>query len=371
MISESPSFASKGRPDLEEFLSALDGFLNKQSSSTELTYLKFLGIFCRSIGAGEGHLLRGTDDNQLQSVISFGMGKDFDQEFNKASGEAGLPDRQAGLPDRQAGLPDRQAGQAGGSLSPLDLAFRQKEVMAIIDLTKDPDIPPWFLNIMKRNKFNSLVAVPLLGQKKTIGVLCAYYHDVCLFDQGTMDHLYMIGRMVGVATEKDFTGASEMLASQKTNEIDEFLKMVTTKSLTKLQLFGSLAKFAQTALESEVAICGPLRKMNNKLSFTVAAGAGISPNLISQRYNLPPLLEKSLLKANSRNAIFSAPKKDWGELKTMIEGNLLHGIGKTILWQNKIIGGIIGWRSGPTAFGESDNIMLNRLALIAALALNK
>jgi hypothetical protein len=70
---------STSRPDLDEFLSALGGFLDKQTSPQDPSYLRFLSMFCRSVGAAEGHFLR-TEGRILSSAVSFGLGRTFDEE---------------------------------------------------------------------------------------------------------------------------------------------------------------------------------------------------------------------------------------------------------------------------------------------------
>jgi len=264
--------SSPSRPDLDEFLGALGGFLEKPSTTGDPSNLRFLSMFCRSIGASEGHFLRRNEFGNLSSINSVGVPKDFDQKFNT------------------------DHLNASNEPSPLDEAFQQKEVIAIVELKKEKNIPPWFMKIMNDHGFNSLVAVPLIGSKEPVGILCAYYHDVCLFDQNTMDHLMTIGRMVGSATEKTIGAERAVSLGAKDKVSDEFLKVLTTRQFSKAQVYDLLAKFAGKALSLGGVVCGPIRRNNEGLTMTVAGGYKISSSLISTRIVLPPFIGKSLMK---------------------------------------------------------------------------
>jgi len=337
---------SAARPDLEEFLSALDGFLHKPVSPSDPSYFKFLGTFCRSIGARDGHMLMKNKNNQLESVISFGMGKTFDADFNKAVNPNDPQD------------------------TPLMAALKQKEVMAVVDLNKETEIPSWYRKILKTNDISSMVAVPLIGKSDSLGVLCAYYHDVCLFDRGTVDHLQMIGRMVGSALEQD--AGSQALSDQKEKKSfeDDFLKILLSKPHRKLELYSLAAKAGGGAVAATSVITGPIRKSVEGLSITVAAGLSVPTSAISQRILLPKFIEASLLKHGSSKIIPATKASQWGKMGSFLRGVTAYPLASPILWHGRISGALICWRVKGPGFQPSDAILLSRVAGIASLALN-
>lgn len=341
---DSTSLFSSTRPDLEEFLSALGGFLDKKTAPGDSSYLRFLEIFCRSVGAGEGHLLRARSEAGLQSDISFGIGDNFDRDFNTAH------------------------AAASAAPCPLDEAFRQKRVVAIVDLEKAEGLPPWFMNLMRKYRFQSLVAVPLLGQQNPVGILCAYYHDVCLFDQGTLDHLMMIGRMVGGATEKSSQDVA--VASPAVDKsTDEFLLDLTSKPFTKIQMFDALTRAIASSVEVGGLVAGPVQKTNDGLAMVVAAGSGVPAAVLSRRFILPAFLEKLLLQGWAQTGSSPVRRDQWGSLKPLIHGNSLRTVSASMIVQNKIHGAIVGWRHTETPFTEADRVLLERLSRIASVAL--
>jgi len=346
---ESNPFEHAARPDLEEFLSALDGFLvtqKDQKATSDLSYFKFLGIFCRSIGAREGHFVRSGSGN-LQSIFSFGMGAEFDKEFN-----ASVP-------------PGPHA------LCPLETALKQKEVIAVVDLSKDPDIPEWFMNIMKRRNFGSLVAVPILGRKDPTGVMCAYYHDICLFDQGILDHLMMIGRLVGAATEME--SASKPTKPEGLEILDQieghYLQWLTTKSNDKLDVCMTVCKLAHTFLEATGVVCGLVHQTGGEMSLTIIGLSGIDGKLLSQRFLIPAQIKASFL-SDKKGGIISMQENDWQGFRTFITYHAPHGLVKPLIWQGQLSGAILAWRSQAIPFGPLHEKGLERLAFLTALALN-
>ncbi len=338
------------RPDLEEFLSALDGFLDKPATTPQdPTYLRFLEIFCRSIGATEGHLLAVHQGN-LSSVISIGLGDKFSRDFNAA----------------------RAAGNRAAC--PLDRAFFEKKVVAIVELKKATGLPAWFLNVMDRCGFHSLLAVPLLAHTQAVGVLCAYYHDACLFDQGTLDRMMVIGRMVGSAVEKSMAAANP---SDEGKAVDEFLSYLSSKPFTRIHVYAQLARIAGPALNLSGALCGPVRKTHDEHALTVNGIHGVPAAAISNRYVLPPLLEKKILtsrwpasaKAPAGKPPFSSPK-DWGSLATLIQGSVSGIACESLFWQNRFLGAFVGWRLTGGPITSREESLLVRLGGLASLAIS-
>ena len=341
---EKNSVSQSDRPDLDEFLSALGGFLEKPAAPNDPGYLRFLEIFSRSVGASEGHLLRFMGANGLESVISFGMKGDFNEEYNETRAHAGpLP-------------------------APLDEAARLREAVAIVDLQKEKGVSPWFMKMMERHGFQSLVAVPLLGQSQTVGVFCAYYHDVCLFDRHTLDHLMMIGRMVGIATERSVQIGQGKPSQQRDEIIDRFLLMTISKPLSKLQIFQLLSTSAADGFQGMV--CGPSRRINDRLELSVAAGLGVPASTVSGRFVLSASLEKCVVNGMEGDVIPVFKRDQCGDLKSLMNGDSVKVFCSPITWQKKIQGAVIGWKPADASFETGEVLFLNRLCRLASLALN-
>jgi len=334
------------RPDLDEFLGALSGFVGKKNNlPQDPSYFRFLEIFCRSVGSSEGHLLQNADGKGLRSVVSCGVPKDFDKQFN-----------------------DLMAAAHGGELSPLDRAFRDQQVGAVVELKRDAAMPGWFSDFADRFRFKALVAVPLIGQTRPIGVLCAYYRDVCLFDQGTLDRLIPIGRMVGTAMENSAAGPMELNAPADA-ATDAYLALLTAQAQTQNHIFEALTKVATKALLPSGLICGPLRMAAKDLLLTVADGAGVSPAALSQRFAVPPVLAQPLL--IGRGSMRQSPvlAGALGAFQTLIPGRSVSTVCRPIIWKKQPQAAVIAWRAEKKPFTESEEILLARLAAISSLAL--
>ncbi len=336
---------SVDRPDLDEFLSALNGFLEKQTTPQDPSYLRFLEIFCRSVGSSEGHLLKINTAGQLESVLAYGLPEGFTTDFNKAKETETKP-------------------------CPLDHAFQKEEVVALVELKPGPLVPEWFLKLMTQYDYKSLVAVPLLGHNHPVGILCAYYHDFCLFDQGTLDRLMGIGRMVGAATEKSEVAGQAALNHVQDKTMDEFLHFLISKSFGKLDVFTKLKQMVMKAFSPGGLICGSLRMTNGALALTVVEGENVPTSLISRRLVLPPLLQKKLLSGKWVKNPTALPRAEWGELESIFPGASPHLLCEPLLWQGKMQGAVVVWRSDELDFSEQDQVLLQRLASISALALN-
>ena len=258
------------RPDLDEFLSALNGFLDKPSSGVtsssaapgakDPSHLRFLEIFLRSVGSSEGHLLHATDQDGLRSATTFGIRPTFEKEFNELMSKK-----------------DRD-------LTPLDAAYRDQQVVAVVEVKRGLGILPEFLELMARYDFKALIAVPLMGQRRAVGLLCAYYRDVCLFDRNTMDRLMTIGRMVGAATEKSVAAGRMASLDEHEKAVDDYLAAITRDPLTRVHVYELLAHATAKALHSSGLMCGPLHMDEKSLSLTVSDGAGIPASAIGQRF---------------------------------------------------------------------------------------
>ncbi len=334
------------RPDLEEFLSALNGFLSKQTTPGDPSNLKFLEIFFRSVKANKGHLLKITEGGILNSVVSYGMGKTFDQEFNSAHA--------------------RSLGQP----SPLDAAFKDQDVVAIVDLTKNSSVPSWFANLMKRYGFTSMVAVPLMGTNQPVGILCAYYEDVCLFDRATMGHLLMIGRMVGGATEQSLVANKAESHEKKEKVMDQFLTAIIGSTLSTPQVFSLLSKMVWEAMDVAGVICGLVQKTPAGLNLALLSGQGVPLSAISRNYILPRFITLEISRQEEKLLSSALALNEWGSLISLINAPSSVCLCKGIVWQNKIEGGVIAWRAPGPAFDDDDNLVLKRLVSLTAMALH-
>jgi len=335
------------RPDLEEFLSALDGFLGVAPATTAKEApadLRFLEIFCRSVGAGMGHMLI-QNASGLKSVMSFGFRSKFDDEFNAV-----------------------HSVSAAASPCPLDQAFLQKKVIAIIDLERAKQkLPDWFTEIMNRHKFQSLVAVPLLGPTSAMGILCAYYQDVCLFDQGTLDRLTVMGRMVGAAMEKASQPAPPPDVREKAT--DAFLTFLNAQPFTKIQIFGFLTKVLLQCLRADGLISGPVKKADGEFVITIVSGAGIPGSEISGRFVLPPFLMPALVPDPWPNNAREIKASDLGDFRRLISGDSAMSICYPLFSSNKLQGAVIAWREKGPAFSEAESALLSRMGAVASLGL--
>lgn len=346
MDSDSEDISLYDRPDLEEFLSALDGFLDKKSLAENPGLLRFLEVFCRSIGANEGHFLRPAEQGGLQSLVSFGMKDTFNDEFNKA--------------------------QAAGANEPslMEETFRRREVVAVTDLQKMPNVPSWFRQLMNQNNFMSLVAVPLLGQARPVGIFCAYYHDVCLFDQHSLDHMMMIGRMVGAAIERSSGAGQPESQERREKALDRFLETVTDEGGPPVRVFQLLAEAVSESLQLKGALCGPLRINDNMLVLTVAAGKNIPESAVSKRFVVPPLVAKRMTGENPGEEALPVGKEDMGELRDIIQETPIRPVACPIFKEKKLSGAVVGWRDPATPLQKEEGIFLSRLCRIASLALH-
>lgn len=331
---------------MDEFLSALSGFLGKQALPSDPGQLRFLEIFFRTVKSDKGHLLKVSETGQLTSVVSTGLGTQFDEDFNRAH------------------------ASADNEPCPLDIAFREREPIAIVDLSRDPDIPGWFSELMKKYKFASLVAVPLLGESKPVGILCAYYQDVCLFDRATLGHLMMIGRMVGSASEKSLVAQKAISHDQKEKYADQFLRILISKSFSKIQVYSMLAKIASEALPVTGLICGSLVKSNQNLAMTVLGGSGIPASVLSTQAPLPVFLTTRFITSSNLPEGEPRSERDWGPLSQLVNSSLSVDLVRPLQWQNNVEGAVVAWRNGPQKFDPEEISLLTRLCDIASLALH-
>lgn len=334
------------RPDLDEFLGALSGFVSKKNSlPQDPSYTRFLEIFCRSVGSSEGHLLQYVDGQGLRSVVSCGISKEFDKQYNQAV-----------------------SAVKNGELSPIDRAFRDQQVGAVVELKREAGVPPWFFDFMEKFRFKALVALPLIGQTRPVGVLCAYYRDVCLFDQGTMDRLMTIGRMVGTAIENSMSGGGEPGAPSDSS-LDAYLTLLSTNTLTENHVFEALTKVAAKALAPSGLLCGPLRMAADQLMITVANGAGVSPAIVSHRLAVPPLLAQPLLLGRLGLRQSPVTVDQLGAFRPLVAGRAVATLCQPIIWKKQPQAGIIAWRNEQNPFTSADELQLARLSAISALVL--
>ncbi len=334
------------RPALDEFLSALNGFLEQKNDlPPDPSHLRFLEIFCRSVGSAEGHLLRYVDGKGLETVVSCGLSEKFVERFHETSLE-----------------PAREP-------SPLDSAFRDQQVMAVVDFKRGSGAPMWFMDVMAAHKFKALVAVPLIGQQRAVGVLCAYYRDICLFDQGTLDRLMTIGRMVGTAMEKSIAAGADVI-DRSDPVIDAYLKILTTQPIKKAHVFEALAKVLAKTLAPSGIIAGPLRFSGSELSLTVAEAAGIPPTMVGPSFAVPPFLAQRLLLGQANKLSGGIPFEEWGALRPMLTSKAVAAVCQPVVWQKQPVAAVIAWRSEKKPFTESDEALLARLSSITALALH-
>lgn len=301
-------------------------------------------MFCRSVGATEGHFLRKIPDGTLTSMVSFGLGRNFDEEFN-------------------------QVHSTSGSLCPQDEAFEKKEVVAIVELQKDDSVPDWFMELMNQHHLKSLVAVPLLGQTGVIGILCAYYKDICLFDQNTMDHLMMIGRMVGAATEKSAEAERAGVLGAKDKMMDKYLDALAGSNLSSVQIFQLLVQFVAKVVPFTAVLGGPARKTSDGISITLAAVAGLPSSILAERYDLPPFVVRALQTTPKSDLPMMVPK-DWGMLAPLLKKQSAKPICLPLMWKKKLIGVLLGWSHEPVSLNPDDMLLLSRLTKITALGLS-
>lgn len=341
------------RPDLDEFLSALNGFLDKPAAtspsaapgSKDPSHLRFLEIFLRSVGSSEGHLLHATEPAGLQSATTFGIRPTFEKEFNELM------------------------AQPGRELTPLDAAFRDQQVVAVVELKRGLGIPPWFLDFMAKYDFKALIAVPLLGQRRAVGLLCAYYRDVCLFDRNTVERLMTIGRMVGAATEKSVAAGRVESLGEHEKSIDDYLGALTRDPLNRVHVYELLSHATAKALQPTGIICGPLHVDETALSITVSEGTGIPATAIGQRLALPNMLAQQILLGEGLKPGALIPVSEWGALKPLLTGTSVATLCQPILWRKKPEGAALVWRSDRRPFTQEDSMLLKRLTSITSLAL--
>jgi hypothetical protein len=337
-----------GRPDLDEFLSALDGFLESKTASLphahDPTYLRFLEIFCRSVGSAEGHLLKFQHAKGLQSIVSFGIPENFEKELNEALEK-----------------PHREP-------TPLDAAFKDQEVVAVVEVKRGAGIPTWLMEILNKYGFKSMIAVPLIGQSRPVGILCAYYRDVCLFDKGTLDRLMTVGRMVGAATENAQGAGRVEIAGPNEKVADDYLKLLVNQPITKINIFETLVRLIARALTPAGLLCGPVRMVERDMVLTIEEGSGIPMNAISQRFAVPPILARQLIVGHTGKIDPVAPE-EWGAMRPLLPSKGVDILCQPIAWEKQSHAAILLWRSNKKPFAPDEEALLSRLGGITALAL--
>jgi hypothetical protein len=252
----------------------------------------------------------------------------------------------------------------------LDVSFQKKKVVALVELKRGADCPGWFMDLMEKKGFKSLVAVPLLGQTKPVGILCAYYSDVCLFDKGTLDRLLVIGRMVGAATEKSLAVDRIQSHGAKEKVLDQFLRYLLAGAVNKQQLLGTLKKILVDSLSPTGLVCGMLQKEGDILTLTILDGQGIPMASMSKSFDLPPILKKKLLTGKWDSDPAAVSTQTMGSLAPLMKGGSLKILCEPFLWQNKLLGMILVWRAVGPLFDDDDALLLNRLAGLTSLALH-
>jgi len=336
---------NSSNPDLQEFLTALTGFLSKPVTPADPTYLRSLEIFFRTVKANRGHILKVTDGGGLFSVTSYGMGETFDQDFNEAH------------------------RRSDGTSSPLDQAFIKEEPIAVVNLGKEPNIPEWFMELMSKYHIRSLVAVPLIGKTKPVGILCAYYEDICLFDEGTLHHLMLLGRMVGGASEKSWEADSAEFFDERERVLDQFLVKLMAKPVTKNEVYSQLAEYAQMGLQASGILTGPIVASAGGLKMSVVAGKGTKASWVSKDLPLSSTVAGRIKKIEFELNQALLKPSDLGGLKEIAGAHNVALLARPLWWRGKMEGGIIAWRAGGPSFKENEYILLNRLANTALLAL--
>jgi len=336
---------SSGRPDLDEFFLTLGGFLEQKASPRHPNNLRFLSMFCRSIGASEGHILQLNAQGELTSQASVGLGKEFDDDFNSSH------------------------SLNGSDGSPLDEAFNKKEVLAIVDLKKETSLPKWFLDLMEKYKIQSVVAVPLLGQENSVGILCAYYHDVCLFDQNTLGHLTMVGRMIGTSMERQGGDGRSSMEGPASRLIDGFLSEITSQSLSKNEIFAVLAKTMGEALMTGGVVAGPIREEQGKIFLKIAGSFGLPGKEFNQVYLLPEFLEEKLKSAHFEEDSGVSNSSQWGSWKHLIDGSVKY-FACPLSFRKKRLGLLMGWVPVQKRLPEEIPLLARRLGKISAIGLN-
>lgn len=344
------------RPDLEEFLSALNGFLEVQAavpaasaSSSDQNFSRFLDIFCRSVGSADGHLLV-PNEGALYSVLSCGLKSptgqraSFDEQFNELS------------------------QNFRETLTPLDVAFEKQRVVAIVELKKSDKIPEWFSKLMERFGCKSLIAVPLINRKKATGLLCAYYRDACLFDQGTIDRLSVMGRMIGSATNSSSQNGAANEARRET--VRTFLNKLITQPFTKVQLFHLLNETVVKTLSPLGAICGTVRSQGTGHAVSVVAGHSLPSSVISQRLPLPDFLEAKMTTGQWPLEAQAVPSRQFELWAPFVKASRVAVLAEPIRWHNRILGLVTVWRAEDEPFQKEDELFLQDITNIASLALN-
>lgn len=341
MSSSTPSLPDTPRPDLQDFISALSGFLGEQSTPLNETHLRFLSMFCRSVGATDGHFLEINEHGSMASVVTMGLKDEFNKDFNFA-----------------------HVKNASKHPCPLDESFQKREVVAVVDVSKAENIPPWFMTLLKKYKFESLVTVPILTDDRVIGLVCAYYRDVCLFDQNTIGHLKVVGRMMGTAT-----------ASQPPAPIsfDELLSTLTTKTLNQAQFFEHIGKAAQQLKFLDAFMSGPVRKTSSGYSFTVVDGFGIPDKIISHRIAIPPAMIRNMARELDNEELPHVTKRTWEDLFNLIEDDDLVAFYCPLIINKKLEGFNVGFskEAMPNKERQAQFSRLSKIALLGLISILK
>jgi hypothetical protein len=208
-----------------------------------------------------------------------------------------------------------------------------------------------------------------MGQRRAVGLLCAYYRDVCLFDRNTIERLMTIGRMVGAATEKSVAAGRTASLDEHEKSVDDYLTALTRDPLTRMHIYGLLSNTTAKALRVSGLMCGPLHINEASLSLTIADGTGIPATSIGQRFALPASFAQQLLlgEGSKPGAIF--PAAEWGAMRSLMSGSAVSVLCQPIVWRKKAEGALLAWRNEQRIFSAEDAVLLKRLASVTSLAL--
>ncbi|MFN0118059.1 MAG: GAF domain-containing protein [Elusimicrobiota bacterium] len=346
MSSERYSGPALDRPDLEEFLSALDGFLIQPFSFQDSSYSRFLDIFCRTIGASEGHFLKKNESGHLVSVVSYGMKDGFDSKFNTLC---------------SSHLKDQ---------TPYLTALDSHKVEALVELIEKENCPSWLWKFLDKEGFKSLLVVPLVGQNQTSGVFCAYYRDVCLFDRSTVERLAALGKMMGSASERNLNAEIRQPDALKEKVTDDLLRIFIHNFPRKIDLFALTSHLVKELWKPEGFVFGKLNMMTSPPVFTVLDAVNVPTETVSRRFELPEFIVKKVIEKKWRPEIRLFSHTEVGTLKSFIQSEEISILTSILVWRDMPQAFLVLWKNAAQSFEERDLGICERISSLMALAIN-
>lgn len=110
--------------------------------------------------------------------------------------------------------------------SPAAVAFREKRVCVVSNITKDRRFTEW-RKIAKMQSFTSVICVPLIPKDEPIGVLSMYFHDLRRLDPSEYELLQTAVRTAAIAVQRAMLDERLLKEEVSRNALEEISHLKT------------------------------------------------------------------------------------------------------------------------------------------------